>query len=369
MRKQGVAMTRLDQLRSFLDEQGYDAFLATVRSNQLTFVDHPDPTAVFTNLPYLLVTPGACVVFPGLWISNACRDLLTRCEVIANEVGDPPVEEQLMAYVQRSGIRKVAMDALGGNVVEALQGEVSGLTVASEGDAVRAMRRRRTPEEIEMIRKTAEIGDAGLDAAFRAVRPGVTARDVEAEGVATMLRLGCERALINVVTGPATYYLDSGNDCRRTIQEIEMLFMDISISYRGYLGDQTRPAIMGEGTPAQRDLLETVKRSFYEVRAALVPGARAQDVYAIHCRNMEHKGWRKYFYHHISHGVGLGGSDAGPRIDSASEDVLQEDDVISCEPGVYVPEIGGARVEDIVHVTKDGPVALTRSAIDRVIAV
>ena len=364
-------MTRLEQLRAFLDERGYDGFLATVRSNQVSFVDHPDPTAVFsnTNLPYLLVTPEACVVFPGLWISNACRDLLTRCEVIPNEVGDPSVEEQVVAYVKRSGMRKVAMDALGGNVMETLRREVPGVTVTSEGEAMRAMRRKRTPEEIEMLRKTAEIGDAGLDAAFRVVRPGVTARDVEAEGVATMLRLGCERGLINVVSGPATYYLDSGNDCRRTIQAGEMLFMDIAISYKGYGGDQTRPAIVGEGTPAQRDLLETVKRSFYEVRAALAPGARAQDVYAIHCRNMERKGWRKYFYHHISHGVGLGGGDAGPRIDSASEDVLQEGDVISCEPGVYVPGIGGARVEDIVHVTKDGPVTLTRSAIDRVISV
>jgi Xaa-Pro aminopeptidase len=243
------------------------------------------------------------------------------------------------------------------------------LTIISAEETVRAMRRRRTPEEIDMIRKTAAIGDAGLDAAFRRVRAGVTARDVEAEGVATMLRLGCERASINVVSGPATHYLDSGNDGRRTIRADEMIFMDISISYRGYLGDQTRPAIVGEGTPAQQDLLETIKTSFYEVRGALVPGARARDVYAIHCRNMERKGWRKYFYHHISHGVGLGGSDAGPRIDATSEDILQEGDVISCEPGIYVPGIGGARIEDVVHVTKEGPVPLTRSAIDRVIPV
>ena len=362
-------MTRLDQLRSFLDERGYDAFLATVRSNQLTFVDHPDPTSVFTSLPYLLVTGQSCLVFPGLWISNACRDLLPRCEVIANELGDPPVDEQMVAYIKKSGIRRLATDALRADMSEALHRDVPALNLVSEGERVRAMRRKRTPEEIEMIRRTAAIGDAGLDAAFRVLRPGMTARDVEAEGVATMLRLGCERALINVVTGPATYYLDSGNDCRRTIRAEEMVFMDISISYKGYLGDQTRAAIVGEGTRTQRDLLETIKGSFYEVRAALVPGARAQDVYAIHCRNMERKGWRRYFYHHISHGVGLGGSDAGPRIDATSEEVLQEDDVISCEPGVYVPGIGGARIEDVVHVTKEGPVPLTLSAIDRVINV
>jgi Xaa-Pro aminopeptidase len=82
---------------------------------------------------------------------------------------------------------------------------------------------------------------------------------------------------------------------------------------------------------------------------------------------MEKRGWRRFFLHHISHGVGLGGSDAGPSINSVSQDALREDDVISCEPGVYVPGIGGARFEDIVHVTANGPVPLTLSPIDRVI--
>jgi len=362
-------MTRLHQLRNALAEQGYDAFLATVRSNQLTFIDHPDPTSVFGGLPYLLITPKACVVFPGLWVSNACRDLLTRCEVITNELGDPPGHEQLVTYLKKSGIKKLAIDVLGADVLETLSKEVSTMTIVSEAETIRAMRRKRTPEEIEMLRKTAAIGDAGIDAAFSVVRPGMTPRDVEAEGVATMLKMGCERAVIAVVTGPSTQYLDSGTDYRRTIEVGDMIFMDISISYKGYLGDQTRAAIVGRGTPAQHDLLEAVRQSFYQVRAALVSGARAQDVYAIHCRNMERKGWRKYFYHHISHGVGLGGSDAGPSINATSEDVLQEDDVISCEPGVYVPGVGGARVEDIIHVTKDGPVPLTRTAIERIIPI
>lgn len=365
-------MTRLEQLRQILDEHGYDGFLATGRSNQLTFIDHPDPTTVFGwpgggGVPYLLITPDRSVVFPGLWMSNACRAKLTTCEVIPNDLGDPPVAEQLAAHLKKSGLRRLAIDGLGTDVMDALRKDAPSLTLVNEAERLRDLRRTRTPDEIAMIRKTAEIGDAGLDAAFAAIRPGVTARDVEAAGVSVMLRLGCESAMINVVTGPSTQYLDSGTDHRRVIQPGDMVFMDISISHRGYLGDQTRAGIVGDGTPAQRDLLETVTRSFYEVRAALLPGARAQDIYAIHCRNMERKGWRKYFVHHISHGVGLGGSDAGPSVNASSQDVLRVDDVISCEPGVYVPGIGGARVEDIVHITNDGPVPLTRSAIDRVI--
>jgi Xaa-Pro aminopeptidase len=361
---------RLEQLYRLLDEGGYDGLIATGRSNQLTFIDHPDPTTVFGwpgggGVPYLLVTPDRQVVFPSTVQSNACRDKLTGCEVIPNDLGDSSPDAQLAAYLGKSGLRRLATDGLREEALGQIGAAAPALTLTDEAERLCDMRRRRTPEEITMLRKTAAIGDAGIDAAFAALRVGGTPREAEAAGVAVMLRAGCEAAMINVVTGPSTQYLDSGTDFRRTIQEGDMVFMDISIWYRGYLGDQTRAAIVGEGTPAQRDLLEAVKQSFYEVRAALVPGARAQEVYAIHCRNMEKRGWRKYFLHHISHGVGRGGADAGPAINAVSRDVLREDDVISCEPGVYVPGIGGARFEDIVHVTSAGPVPLTLSAIDR----
>jgi len=363
---------RLEQLYRFLEERGYEGLVATGRSNQLTFIDHPDPTTVFSwpgggGVPYLLIRKDGQTSFPSVVQSNACRDKLAGFEVVTNDLGDPPPDTQLASYLKRSGLRRLATDGLSDAVLKQIGTEAPGLTLHNEFDALRDMRRRRTPEEIDMIRKAAAIGDAGLDAAFAALRIGGTPREAEAQGVSTMLRAGCESAMINVVTGPGTQYLDSGTDFRRTLENGDMVFMDISISYKGYLGDQTRAGIIGEGGAAQRDLLETVKQSFYEVRAALVPGARAQDVYAIHCRNMEKRGWRKYFLHHISHGVGLGGSDAGPAINPSSQDVLREDDVISCEPGVYVPGIGGARFEDVVHITAVGPIPLTLSAIDRVI--
>lgn len=363
---------RLEQLFHLLDERNYDALIATGRSNQLTFIDHADPTSVFSwpgggGVPFLLITKTGQVVFPGVPQSNACKVKLVGIEVIPNELGDPSSEEQLALYLKKSGLRRVATDGLSEAALKRIGVEAPAVSLCDEAEALRDLRRTRTRDELVMIKKTAAIGDAGLDAAFAALRIGGTPRDAEAEGVATMLRAGCEAAMINVVAGPSTQYLDSGTEFRRKLEDGDMVFMDISIWHKGYLGDQTRAGIIGTGGEAQRDLLDAVKQSFYEVRAALVPGARAQEVYAIHCRNMEKRGWRKQFVHHISHGVGLGGSDAGPSINSLSQDILREDDVISCEPGVYVPGIGGARVEDIVHVTANGPIPLTLSAIDRVI--
>jgi Xaa-Pro aminopeptidase len=162
-------------------------------------------------------------------------------------------------------------------------------------------------------------------------------------------------------------YLDSGSDPRRAIQQGEMVFIDMGLHLQDYLGDQTRAAILGGGTRAQRDLLATIKASYLELEAAIKPGASAKEIYAIALKNLERKGWRKFFVHHISHGLGLGND--LPRIDSTSDDVIQVGDTLSCEPGVYVPGIGGARIENMLYVTENGAEPLTKSPINIVLNV
>ncbi len=356
-------MERLNRLREVLEEKGYDAFLMTQRPNQLYFLDHPDPSGVFRSLPYLLVTRRASIVFPGVWISNACRDFLTNEEVVTNEVGAPDVTDQFIERLKGMNLKRVAVDGGIGNLANA----VPGTDFISEPSLGAELRRKKEPQEIELMRRVAAISDAGMLAAFNAIRPGVLNCEVAAEGVYKMLQMGCEDASMFVASGPDTMYLDSGSNPRRTIQQGEMVFIDMGIHLQGYLGDQTRSAILGGGTRAQRELLTTIKASYLELESAIKPGTNAQEIYAIAVRNVERKGWRKFFVHHISHGLGLGGD--LPRISSTSYDVIQVGDTLSCEPGVYVPGIGGARVENMLYVTENGAEPLTKLQIDMVLNV
>jgi Xaa-Pro aminopeptidase len=177
-----------------------------------------------------------------------------------------------------------------------------------------------------------------------------------------MLKMGCEYADMFVASGPNTMYLDSGCDPRRVIQSGEMVFMDMAIRLQGYLGDQTRSAVIGGGTRAQRDVLATIKNSYRELEARMKPGAFAPELYAQAVQNVEVKGWRRFFVHHLSHGLGLGND--LPNVNATSDDVLQVGDTLSLEPGVYVPGIGGARVENMILIREGGAEALTKLPID-----
>jgi Xaa-Pro aminopeptidase len=352
-------MQRLQRLRAALEESGYDAFLMAQHPNQLYFLDHPDPSGVFRSLPYLLVTMTESIVFPGVWVYPACRDFLVNEEVVPNVVGDADVTEQLSERLKKMNLKRVAVDGLTVELARAVPAETEFVPAPLLGPA---LRRTKEPEEIELMRRAAAISDAGMLAAFNAIRPGVRNCEVAAEGVYTMLKMGCEYADMFVASGPNTMYLDSGCDPRRVIQSGEMVFMDMAIRLQGYLGDQTRSAVIGGGTRAQRDVLATIKNSYRELEARMKPGAFAPELYAQAVQNVEVKGWRRFFVHHLSHGLGLGND--LPNVNATSDDVLQVGDTLSLEPGVYVPGIGGARVENMILIREGGAEALTKLPID-----
>jgi Xaa-Pro aminopeptidase len=163
-------------------------------------------------------------------------------------------------------------------------------------------------------------------------------------------------------SGVGTCYLDSAEDPRRVAHQGDMVFMDMIIHVHGYLGDMTRAGIVGQGTAEQRALLDTVQQAYQLAVRSMVPGARGADIYQRVVDVFAARGWAKYYVHHLGHGLGLGGD--RPWVGKGSTDVLREGDALSCEPGLYIPGLGGARVESMVYVSKDGPEVLNQCPLE-----
>lgn len=354
-------MTRSERLALALQERAADVFITSSRPNQLYFLNHPEPSSVISRANCRAIVFGCevPVVFPGVWISNACRDLLTSCEVVENALGDPPPEAQLLSYLQRAGWKRIVVDQQG--LADSLQGHLGATEILVE-DVGALLRRTKDAVDLAGMREAARIADLGMTAAFAAIRPGLNCLDVIAEGEYAMLKAGAEDAHMAPAVGEGTFYLDSAENPRRTIRQGDMIFIDMAIHVRGYLGDMTRAGIVGEGTAEQRTLLETVQRAYRTGAEAMYPGADGADIYRRVVACFAEQGWETYYVHHLSHGLGLGGD--APRIGREIADVLQVGDALSCEPGIYVPGLGGARVENMIYVGPDGPEALTKCPLD-----
>lgn len=354
-------MTRAERLTQALEERQADVFISAIRPNQLYFLPHPEPSSVISraNCCAIIFGLNEPVVFPGVWIFNACRDLLTDCTVIENTLGDPCPEDQLLAYLRKAGLKRIIVDQPG--LTEFLRGQIDGCQIECE-DLGTEIRRKKDARDMEHMREAARIADLGMRAAFAAIRPGLSCLDVIAEGEYAMLKAGAEDATMSPAVGEGTFYLDSAENPRRLIREGDMIFIDMAIHVRGYLGDMTRAGIVGEGTEEQRVLLETVQRAYKTGVAAMAPGADGADIYRQAVACFAERGWKDYYVHHLSHGLGLGGD--LPRIGSAAADVLRVGDALSCEPGVYIPGLGGARVENMIYVGEEGPEELTQCPLD-----
>ncbi|HMN27564.1 MAG TPA: Xaa-Pro peptidase family protein [Caldilineaceae bacterium] len=358
-------MSRRERLGAALEAAGYDALVTTQRANQLYFVPHAEPVSGLPPIPFLVLRPDETIAIPGAPFYYACRDQLTACEVVETLVGGVSALEALALLLGERGWRRVAFDQLAAPVAALLAKEAPSVVCVEEPRLGPTLRRSKEPGELALLRRAASIADLGIAAAFGAARPGLTNRDVAAAASAVMLSAGCEEVSLQVVSGPGTAYMGTGNwvlDPWRTLQAGDMLLVDMGILYHGYLGDQTRTAIIGEGTAQQREIIATVQEAYRQTREAMRPGAPTRDLYQITVNFLAEKGWRAYFPHHISHGLGLGGD--LPSVNASSDDTLQVGDALSCEPGVYLPGIGGARFENMLYIGATGAEELTQSPVD-----
>jgi Xaa-Pro aminopeptidase len=358
---------RRRRLAHALQELGYDAFLLTQRPNQLYFT----PVEEFSSLPpvpFVLIHGDETLVVPGAWFYHMVKEWLSGCTIAETPVrGDNP-ETALITEIRRRGLKRVAVDYQTQPLHTALARELPAVSVVEDTHLGPELRRIKEPGEIERMRRAAAVSDLGIEAAFRAAAVGVSNRDIAAEASYAMLKAGAEIVSLQVCSGPGTYSVASETwqyQPQRVLQENDMLLVDMGIYVNGYLGDQTRTAIIGEGTLQQKAIVETVQRAYRATRDAMRPGANAQELYAITVEILRERGWEQYFPHHISHGLGLGGD--LPRVAADSNDVLQAGDTLSCEPGVYIPGVGGARFENMIHITPDGAEELTRSPLSPVV--
>lgn len=228
-----------------------------------------------------------------------------------------------------------------------------GVELVATTGLVEGLRRSKDAGEVEAITAASRLADEVFE--WLAARPlaGRTEGEVARAAEARMRELGAEPSFPAIVAGGPNGALPHAEPADREIRSAELVVIDMGAKLDGYCSDGTRTYASGEVGSEERDIYALVRRSQELSLAALRVGIGGAEADAVSREPIEAAGHGEHYGHGLGHGVGLEVHEA-PRLGKTSEDVLVAGDVVTVEPGVYVPRRCGVRIEDLVVIGDGG---------------
>ena len=235
-----------------------------------------------------------------------------------------------------------------------------GVELVGAGGWVEELRAVKDAEELDRIRAAARLADDALEDVLTRGLAGRTERDVALDLEMTMRRRGAEAVSFPpIVAAGAHGALPHAEPRDVEIPLGTLCVIDWGAQLDGYASDCTRTYATGELDPRDRAIYDVVLEAQETSLAAVRAGAHGRDVDTVARDVITAAGHGEHFGHGLGHGVGAEVHE-GPRLSQRSESVLAAGNVVTVEPGVYVPAAVGVRIEDLVVVTDGEPEILTR---------
>jgi Xaa-Pro aminopeptidase len=351
---------RRDDLFRAVRAAGLDALLVAKACN-VSYL-----TGFTGDSSYLLVTPSRVILVSDdrfrMQIEQECPDLETNIRG-----HDRNTYQAVGEVVTKLGLHNVGVEASGVTLeaFEYLKGECKSATLVGTSGHVEKLRSIKDETEVEAIRQAIRIAEQGFAALQATIRPSDTEKDVADLLDGYVRRAGGDGMAFPTIAGVGERSaLPHANLSGHRVESSPFYLLDWGARKAHYHSDLTRVRWAPGGRP-NRDVESRLEKMYTVVLeaqtraiAALRPGVSVKVVDAAARGYIASAGFGDYFNHGLGHGIGLEIHEA-PAIRSNSDDVLQAGMVVTIEPGVYLPDFGGVRIEDDILITPDGPVVLT----------
>jgi Xaa-Pro aminopeptidase len=346
---------RLSALRARLATLGADAVILTAPADvrwASGFRSPEDGRVVVTDDAAILVTDGR-------YTAQAAQESALETRIVGSG-------RWLELALEIAGDRRLAVQAdhLTWKTARDIE-ERRGTPPLPLVDLTRPLRLRKSPDEVARLRAAATLTDAAFDHVLAGVlRAGAREVEVALELERFIRQNGGEGMAFEViVAGGHRSAMPHGVASDRTIEVGDLVTLDFGAKVDGYHADMTRAVAIGPVAAPLRDWFDAVLAAQEAAVAAIRPGLSGVDADALARDHLASAGLAERFAHSLGHGVGLQIHE-GPALSSRSTDVLDAGMVVTVEPGVYEPGLGGLRIEDLVLVTEDGHEVLSRSPKD-----
>ena len=352
--RSGLHSARIGRLVDAFGSHGIDALLVTSPTNRryLSGFTGSSANLVITRKRNILITDGRYVIQAATQASDY------ECVIHTG-----PLLDQVASSALEIGATRLGFDPKLTTVAdfEALATSLKpNCELVAVSGLVEGLRLLKDDTEIEALVQAIAIGDAAMKVAYEAIRPGAREIDVAIIIEQEFRRAGASGPSFPVIVASGrNAAMPHHSPSDRAIEEGDSVVVDMGANLDGYCSDMTRTFCAGKRTP----MFEKVYGIVLEAQKAAIGGVRdglkAKDCDRLAREVITSAGYGDNFGHGTGHGVGLDIHEA-PRVSFNSDDVLRAGMVHSVEPGIYLPEWGGVRIEDLVLVTEGGSKVLSR---------
>jgi len=307
----------------------------------------------------LLVTPDSKTLFTDPRFTIQATE---ECACELKIVTKTPLDQAALQTIRTRRIKRVGFEA-GRMLYEVYQRIKKSLprdvSLKPVGAVVDTLRMVKSDEEIARIRRSVLTNSEAFEKATRTIRAGARESAIAAELEYQMRRLGAEKAAFEtIVAAGSRSALPHAQPTARKLANDELLLIDMGACQGGYMSDMTRVLFLGKPSRRVRTMYSAVLKAQLAGIDAVRPAVTAAHVDCAARRVLEAEGLGKEFVHSTGHGLGLEIHE-GPRLGRRDKTRLAPGMVITIEPGAYVRDFGGIRIEDTVLVTANGCEVLT----------
>ena len=347
-------MTPLDTIRARLADHDAEAAL-------LTFLPDIRWAVGFTGSNGVLVVTEAEAHFvtDGRYTVQAGQEVTTaRVHVPGYGLADHVVEEGLLGSARRVLVQSdhLTVKALG-EWEEKLEGKTFVPVADFLSDAVAS----KTPAQVEKLRAAQAVTDEVFSHLLPLIGPGVTELDLAAEIVYAHLKRGCSAmAFEPIVASGRRSALPHARPSSKRLEPGDLVTIDMGGVLDGYCSDMTRTVALGPLGEEEQSAYAAVLRAQHAAIAHAKAGMTGKALDTVARDVLDEAGLADYFAHSLGHGLGLQVHE-WPSLSQRREHVLPVGAAVTIEPGVYLPERFGLRIEDTIVLREDGCDNLTRS--------
>jgi Xaa-Pro dipeptidase len=235
----------------------------------------------------------------------------------------------------------------------------SSITFVNLEPTLESLRTIKDAHELEILQQAAEMADYAVEVGASLIKKGKSEQSIIAEVEYSLKKRGISEMSFStmVLTGDKTAS-PHGKPGDRQIREGDFVLFDLGVIVDGYCSDITRTFVYKHASPKQEDIYNSVLRAEEAAIQEAKPGMRIGDLDLVARSIIAEAGYGEFFPHRLGHGLGLSVHES-PSMSEDNNALLKEGMVFTIEPGIYVPDFGGVRIEDDIVLTSEGARCLT----------